>query len=68
MLRGSQNPVKCTKCHGDIDTMLAYCGERIGSYIVHHRDPMDGADRLADGNHRRIKKRRFRSPLPVLER
>jgi hypothetical protein len=37
--RGSENPVKCKKCHGDMDAMRAYCAERVGSYIVHHRDP-----------------------------
>jgi hypothetical protein len=37
--RGLDDPIKCKGCHADIDSMLAYCGERIGSEIVRHEDP-----------------------------
>jgi hypothetical protein len=39
MFRGSENPVKCKGCHADMDTMLAFCGERVGLEIVRHPDP-----------------------------
>jgi hypothetical protein len=39
MLRGSEDPVRCNKCHADMDTMTAYCGERIGSEIMRLEDP-----------------------------
>jgi hypothetical protein len=39
MFRGSENPVKCKGCHADMDTMLAFCGERVGSEIVRCSDP-----------------------------
>lgn len=39
MLRGSEDPVRCRNCHADMDTMTAYCGERVGSEIVRRKDP-----------------------------
>jgi hypothetical protein len=39
MFRGSEDPVKCTKCQADMDAMTAYCGERVGSEIVRLEDP-----------------------------
>jgi len=39
MFRGSENPVKCKGCHADMDTMLAYVGERVGLKIERRPDP-----------------------------
>jgi hypothetical protein len=40
IFRGSENPIiKCKSCHADIDTMTAFCGERVGSEIVRRNDP-----------------------------
>lgn len=39
MFRGSEDPIKCKDCHADMDTMLAFCGEQIGSEIVRREDP-----------------------------
>jgi len=39
LFRGSEHPVKCTECQADMDTMKAYCGERVGSEIVRRDDP-----------------------------
>ena len=39
LFRGSEDPIKCKTCQADMDTMTAYCGERVGSEIVRHKDP-----------------------------
>ena len=39
MLRGSEDKIKCKKCHADVDTMRAYRGEQIGEEIVRREDP-----------------------------
>jgi hypothetical protein len=39
VLRGSEGPVTCNKCQADMDTMTAYCGERVGPEIVRREDP-----------------------------
>jgi hypothetical protein len=39
MFPGSENPVKCKGCHVDMDTMPAFCGERVGLEIVRRPDP-----------------------------
>jgi hypothetical protein len=39
VLRGSKDPIKCKACHADMDTLLAYCGERVSSEIVRFEDP-----------------------------
>jgi len=39
MFRGLENPVKCKACHADMDTMLAFCGERVGLDIERRPDP-----------------------------
>jgi hypothetical protein len=39
LFRGSEELVKCTNCHADMETMKAYCGERVGSEIVRRDDP-----------------------------
>ena len=39
LFRGSEHPMKCENCGADMDTMRAYCGERIGSEIIRHEDP-----------------------------
>jgi hypothetical protein len=41
LFRGSENPIiKCRCCHADMDTMIAFCGEQVGSEIVHRHDPV----------------------------
>ena len=39
IFRGSEDPIKCRGCHADMDTMLAYCGERVGPEIVRREGP-----------------------------
>jgi hypothetical protein len=39
LFRGSEDPVKCKECQPEMDTMTAYCGERVGSEIVRLEDP-----------------------------
>jgi hypothetical protein len=39
MFRGSEDPIKCKNCQADMDTMMAYCGERNGPEIVRQDDP-----------------------------
>jgi hypothetical protein len=39
IFRGSENPVQCANCKADMDTMTAYCGERIDSGIEKRPDP-----------------------------
>jgi predicted amidophosphoribosyltransferase len=39
LFRGSEHPMKCEKCQSDMDTMKAYCGERVGAEIVRREDP-----------------------------
>ena len=39
LFRGSEEPVKCQVCQADMDTMTAYCGERVGSEIMRREDP-----------------------------
>ena len=39
MFRGLENPVTCKGCHADMDTMLAFCGERVGIDIERRPDP-----------------------------
>jgi hypothetical protein len=39
IFRGSEESVKCASCKADMDTMTAYCGERIGSWVDKCPDP-----------------------------
>jgi uncharacterized Zn finger protein len=39
MFRGSEEPVRCKKCGAAMDTMTAYCGERVGLEIMRREDP-----------------------------
>jgi hypothetical protein len=40
IFRGSENPIiKCESCHADMDVMTAFCGERVGSEVLHRHEP-----------------------------
>jgi hypothetical protein len=39
LFRGSENPEKCKGCGADMDTIGAFCGERVGVEIVRRPDP-----------------------------
>jgi hypothetical protein len=39
LFRGSEDPIKCKACQADMDTMTAYCGERVESKIIRLEDP-----------------------------
>ena len=39
ILRGSEEPIRCKNCQADMDTMTAFCGERVGSEVVRRDDP-----------------------------
>ena len=39
IFRGSKDPVRCKNCQADMDTMTAYCGERVGGEIERREDP-----------------------------
>jgi hypothetical protein len=40
IFRGSENPIiKCCACEADMDTMTAFRGEKVGTEVVHRRDP-----------------------------
>ena len=39
LFRGSEDPIRCKVCQADMDTMTAYCGERIDSGIEKRPDP-----------------------------
>jgi hypothetical protein len=40
LFRGSEDPIiKCRSCHADMDTVTAFCGEQVGSEVVHRHDP-----------------------------
>jgi hypothetical protein len=39
LFRGSEHPMPCAACKADMDTMNAYCRERVGSKIIRREDP-----------------------------
>ena len=39
LFRGSEETIKCKSCQAEMDTMLAFCGEQIGSEVWWRDDP-----------------------------
>jgi hypothetical protein len=39
LFRGSEETIKCKSCQAEMDTMLAFCGEQIGSELRRRDDP-----------------------------